>query len=142
LCQWRGWTSWVWEISHGIWGLEEDYRGYILEESMEYASKLIKRKKEKKWKITTCNRLDLKTHEGFETDYARKPHRTFWDSEGCGSSIELLEELLLRATPHTRLRARDRYTSSTLIGGKGGASPSLVPTTLEGPTAYVNARWM
>jgi hypothetical protein len=26
----------------------------------------------------------------------------------------------LRATSHTRLRARDHYTSSTLIGGKGG----------------------
>ena len=29
--------------------------------------------------------------------------------------------LLLRATSHMRLRARDHYTSSTLIGGKGGA---------------------
>ena len=27
-----------------------------------------------------------------------------------------------RATSHTRLRARARFTSSTLIGGKGGAS--------------------
>jgi hypothetical protein len=36
-----------------------------------------------------------------------------------------------------------RYTSSTLIGEKGGASPSLLHTTLEGPiTEYVNARWM
>ena len=44
-----------------------------------------------------------------------------------------------------RLRARDHYTSSALIGGKGGASPSsLVHTTLEGPTEYiyVNAGWM
>jgi hypothetical protein len=48
----------------------------------------------------------------------------------------------LRATSHTRLRARDHYTSSTLIGGKGGASPSLLHITLEGPTEYVNARWM
>ena len=50
----------------------------------------------------------------------------------------------LRATPHTRLRARNQYTSSTLIGGKGeGAGPSsLLRTTLEGPTEYVNARWM
>jgi hypothetical protein len=47
-----------------------------------------------------------------------------------------------RATSHTRLRARDHYTSSTLIGGKGGAGPSSLPTTLEGPTEYVNARWM
>jgi hypothetical protein len=49
----------------------------------------------------------------------------------------------LRATSHTRLSARDHYTSSTLIGGKGGAGPSsLLHTTLEGPTEYVNARWM
>ena len=43
---------------------------------------------------------------------------------------------------HMRLNARDHYTSSTLIGGKGGAGPSLLHTTLEGPTEYVNARWM
>ena len=30
----------------------------------------------------------------------------------------------LRATSHTRLRARDHNTSTTLIGGKGGAGPS------------------
>ena len=41
-----------------------------------------------------------------------------------------------------RLRACDHYTSSTLIGGKGGAGPSSLPTPLEGPTEYVNARWM
>ena len=42
--------------------------------------------------------------------------------------------LQLRATSHTRLRARDHYTSSILIGGKGGASPSSLHTKLEGPT--------
>ena len=48
----------------------------------------------------------------------------------------------IRATSHTRLRARDHYTSSTPIGGKGGAGgPSLRHTTLEGLTEYVNARW-
>ena len=49
---------------------------------------------------------------------------------------------LLRATSYTRLRARDLYTSSTLIGGKGGAGPSSLHTMLEEPTEYVNARWM
>jgi hypothetical protein len=39
----------------------------------------------------------------------------------------------LRATSHMRLRARDHYTSSTLIGGKGGAGPSSLYNTLEGP---------
>jgi hypothetical protein len=40
------------------------------------------------------------------------------------------------------MRARDHYTPSNLIGGKGGAGPSSLHTTLEGPTEYVNARWM
>ena len=37
-----------------------------------------------------------------------------------------------------------RPLQSTLIGGKGGAGPSslLQTMTLEGPTEYVNARWM
>ena len=48
----------------------------------------------------------------------------------------------LRATSHTRLGARDHYTSSTLIGGKGGDGPSSLHATLEGPQEYVNARWM
>ena len=57
-----------------------------------------------------------------------------------GRQVELVR---LRATSHTRLRARDHYTSSTLIGGKGGAGPSsLLHTALDGPTEYVNARWM
>ena len=43
---------------------------------------------------------------------------------------------------HTRLRAHDHCTSGTLIGGKGGAGPSLLHSSLEGPTEYVNARWM
>jgi hypothetical protein len=47
-----------------------------------------------------------------------------------------------RATFHTRLRARDHSTSSTLIGGKGRASSSSLHTMLEGPTEYVNARWV
>ena len=47
-----------------------------------------------------------------------------------------------RATSHTTLRVCDHYTSSTLFGGKGGAGPSSLHTKLEGPTEYVNARWM
>ena len=48
----------------------------------------------------------------------------------------------LRATSHTRLRARDHHTSSTLLGGKGRAGSTSLHTTLAGPTKYVNARWM
>ena len=45
----------------------------------------------------------------------------------------------MRATSYTRLRACDHYTSSTLISGRGGAGPSSLHTTLEGPTEeYVN----
>ena len=40
------------------------------------------------------------------------------------------------------LNAHDHYTASTLIGGKGGADPSSLHTTLEGRTEYVHARWM
>jgi hypothetical protein len=48
-----------------------------------------------------------------------------------------LSSAYLRATSHTRLRAHDHYTSSTLIGGKGRVGPSSLHTTLEGPTEYV-----
>ena len=49
----------------------------------------------------------------------------------------------MRATSHTRLRARDHYTSSTLIGGKSGAGPdSLHTLTIEGPPEYVSATWI
>ena len=44
-------------------------------------------------------------------------------------------------TSYMRLRACDHYTSSTLIGGKGGTCPTSLHTMLEGPTEYVNARW-
>ena len=53
-----------------------------------------------------------------------------------------LESPPIWATSHTRLRACDHYTSSDLIGGKGGAGPISLHTTLEGPTEYINARWM
>ena len=56
--------------------------------------------------------------------------------------MNMNNELDTRATSHTRLRAHDHYTSSTLIGGKGGAGSSLLHTALGGPTEYVNARWM
>jgi len=36
----------------------------------------------------------------------------------------------LKATSHTRLRARDRITANALIGGKGGAGPSSLHTTI------------
>ena len=49
-----------------------------------------------------------------------------------------------RATSHTRLRVHNQYTStSTLISGEGGAGPSsLLHTTVEQSTKYVDARWM
>ena len=46
--------------------------------------------------------------------------------------------MLLRATSHMRVRAHDHYTSSTLIGGKGGDGPSSLCTTLEEPTEYIS----
>ena len=55
--------------------------------------------------------------------------------EGCnipGNPIYLAHPACSQATKltsHTRPRARDHYTSSTLIGGNGGAGPSLLHTT-------------
>jgi hypothetical protein len=65
-----------------------------------------------------------------------------WQRDGeapytCGDSGDDL-----RATSHTRSRARDHYTSSTIIGGEGGAGPRSIHTMLEGPTEYINAIWM
>jgi len=51
-------------------------------------------------------------------------------------------KVALRATSHMRLKVGDHYISRTFIGGKGGAGPSSLHTMLEGPTQYVNARWM
>jgi hypothetical protein len=67
------------------------------------------------------------------------------DNGKCGGSpgpptTVFFDHEILRTTSHTKLRARDHCTSSTLIGGKGGVGPSSLHTTLEGPTDYVNAR--
>ena len=45
-----------------------------------------------------------------------------------------LLRLQLTTTSHTRPRACDQYTSSTLIGGNGGAGPISLHTMLKGPT--------
>jgi hypothetical protein len=60
-------------------------------------------------------------------------HFCFWQT----SCDTLVLKLKVGATSHTRLRARDLYTSSTLIDGKAGAGPILLPTTLEGPMEYI-----
>jgi hypothetical protein len=57
---------------------------------------------------------------------------------GCPGGLPPNNTLTVRATSHTRLKARDHYTSSTLIGGKGGAGPSSLHTTFEGPTEYIS----
>ena len=57
-------------------------------------------------KITPCNRLGLENTR-ISADYAQKPPQTM---------VPIL--MWERATPHTRLRARDHCTSITLIGGK------------------------
>ena len=52
-----------------------------------------------------------------------------------------MKEGVFQAHSHTRLPARDQYTSGTLIGGKGRADgPSSLPhsSTLEGPTEYIS----
>ena len=86
-------------------------------------------------------------YHGYYTCWREGPERgrSSKESEGWGStrgaSYLLMSILFLRPlgpTSHTRLRSRDHYTSSTLIGGKGGADlSSLLHTTLERPTEYV-----
>ena len=53
-------------------------------------------------------------------------HFSFGLSQFHGHGRWLVCEVALRACNH--------YTSSTLIGGKGGAGPSSFHTTVEGPT--------
>ena len=48
---------------------------------------------------------------------------SFGLSQFHGHSSWLVCEVTLRTTSHTSLSARDHYTSSTLISGKGGAGP-------------------
>jgi hypothetical protein len=61
------------------------------------------------------------------------------DFEGVGFGYCLgLRCSYLGATSHMRLRVRDHYISSILIGGKGGAGPSSLHTTLEGPIEYIS----
>jgi len=52
--------------------------------------------------------------------------------------------MFMRAQGHFihETESPDHYTSSTLIGGEGGAGPSLLHTSLEGPIEYLNASWM
>ena len=72
-----------------------------------------------------------------------KPQMYTWctfDMYLMGAKINA--HITIRVTSYSRLRARDHYTSSTLIGRNGGAGPSSLHNTLEGPMEYVNARWM
>ena len=58
-----------------------------------------------------------------------------WKSIGLGN-------INLRATSHTRLSARDHYTSSTLIGGKGPVQIRFTLRLRDQRSIQVNARWM
>jgi hypothetical protein len=77
-------------------------------------------------------------HEFFLRGTIHKPRHSFGKQM---KACYILASLKLRVTSHMRLRARDHYTSSTLIGGKGRAGPSSLHTMLEGPMGYVNASW-
>ena len=48
--------------------------------------------------------------------------------------VKLQGQFTIMATSYMRLSARNQYTSSPLIGGKGRAGPSWLHTMLEGPT--------
>jgi hypothetical protein len=58
---------------------------------------------------------------------------THWCSYIANLPREVFRDIVqLKATFHTRMRAPDHCTSSTLIGGKGVARPSSLHTKLEG----------
>ena len=57
-----------------------------------------------------------------------------YDCEYYNILVSKNTPLALMATSHARLRTRDQISSSTLIGGKGGAGPSSLHTRLKGPT--------
>ena len=62
----------------------------------------------------------------------------FFSFAGISHQLKDYQVTRPRATSHMRLRARDHCTSSTLIGGKGGAgSSSLLHTMLEGQREYI-----
>jgi hypothetical protein len=61
-----------------------------------------------------------------------KTHTNVVGENQLGTECEVTTNVaMLRATSHMRLRARDRYTSGTFIGGKSRAGPSSLHTTLE-----------
>ena len=99
----------------------------ILEESLEEYTTSVEWKHNRK--MSTCNRLDLK-------------------SLGCGPTIyaqKLLEhwcELALRATSHTRLKALDHGNVRALIGRKGGDRPSSLHTRRWRPRGPKKSLWM
>ena len=70
-----------------------------------------------------------------KNNIAPMPTHRPWAWVGMGVDTQC--RALLEATSHTRLRARDQYAPSTLIGAKGGAGPSLLHARLEGPMDYV-----
>ena len=84
------------------------------------------------------NHITIKTNSSLESWYQCRN----WALGDFEFANKWFQFKLLRTTSHTRLRACDHYTSSILIGGKGGAGPSSLHSTLEGPTQYMNARWM
>jgi hypothetical protein len=80
-------------------------------------------------------------HSEFDTNNFGSPEGLLPRALRATSPPEM-PDTTIETTSHTRLSACDHYISSTLIGGKGGAGPSLLHTMLEGAIEYVNARWM
>ena len=80
-----------------------------------------------KYPAHVTNYLELK-YDIINTPYIQRPY----------PGPALCQSRSIRATSHTRLRARDRPLQFTLIGGEGRTGSS----SLEGPTEYVTARWM
>ena len=100
-----------------------------------HQSRRIYRRRYLKWmkqnrKMSTCNWLDLESLGPWSTLHVQRG--------GCvGQPWPWIPRSNLGPLHTTRLTAHDHHTSSTRIGGKGGASLSSLHTTLEGPTEYI-----
>ena len=80
-------------------------------------------------------------HRSFETFKTPMDHSSSQVISLTNQDLKLI--CMVRATSHMRLRAHDHYTSSTLIWEKAEqVQVHFTLITVEGPTEYVNARWM
>ena len=89
--------------------------------------------------LDVCYTLPLVVHQS----YWRYPSKLESFNQLCWECRCLPLAKLIRVTSHMRLKARDHYTSSTLIGGKGRACSSAWGTNIVcGCKMDVKSTWI